>query len=145
VPSYTQQAVAEVLPDGSEWEFEITNAQEKESQAGNQLIELCLRILNGAGKGQLVYDNLTFTEKAYFRIDQFRVATGDKLVPGQEAILEAEDCIGRHGRVVLKIDNYQGRARNKVDFYVTDQVRSTKTATTPVGKNELGEPGDVPF
>jgi Protein of unknown function (DUF669) len=125
------------LPDGSEWEFVVENAQEKESKAGNPLIELCLRILNGTGKGHLVYDILTFTKKAFFRIDQFRLATGDKLVPGEEVAFEAEDCLNRRGRVVLKIDNFQGQARNKVDFYVTDQ-QAAKTGSS-------GEPSDMPF
>ena len=137
MPTHTQSTDSEVLPDGSEWEFEVEDAQEKESKAGNPLIELKLRILNGAGKGHLVFDPLTFTPNAFFRIDQFRLATGDKLEPGKEAVLNAEDCIGRHGRVVLKVDNFQGRARNKIDFYVTDQVGSTKMAT--------GDPKDIPF
>jgi hypothetical protein len=141
MPHYTSQQAEEVLPDGSEWEFEVENAQEKESQAGNPIIELCLLILNGVGKGYRVYDILTFTAKAFFRIDQFRKATGDKISPGEEVDLEAEDCIGRRGRVVLKIDNFQGRARNKVDFYVTDQVRSDKA---DAGKAAV-DPKNIPF
>jgi hypothetical protein len=134
LPEYTSGTGSdnEILPDGSEWSFICENATERESSNGNEMISLEHRILgpNGEKKG-LVFDNLVFTEKAYPRIDDFRVATGDKLIPGQQVILNADDCIDRRGRFVLRIDSYQGKNRNKVDYYITDQVRPTKTATTP--------------
>jgi hypothetical protein len=45
MPSYIQGSASGVLPDGSEWKFEVEDAQEKESQAGNPLIELKLQII----------------------------------------------------------------------------------------------------
>jgi hypothetical protein len=115
------------------------------------MIELELRILgpNGEKKG-LVYDHLVFTEKAFWKIDDYREAVGEKLIPGQHVVYNADDAIDTQGRLVLMIDNYGGRARNKVSHYVTNGVRSTKTATTPspavtISKNEFGEPSNIPF
>jgi hypothetical protein len=114
------------------------------------MIELQIRILNGSDKGPLIFDNLVFTEKAFWKIDQFREATGEKLVPGQRVIFNADDCINRRGRVVVTIDSYQGRSRNKVDHYVlpgeeSPSPQTVSTVVQAVGKNELDEPVDVPF
>jgi hypothetical protein len=149
VPEYTQGTGSnEVLPDNSEWDFVCENATEKESSNGNPMIELELRILgpNGEKKG-LVFDHLVFTEKAFFKIDDYRQAVGEKLIPDQQIIYNADDAIDGRGRLVLMIDEYGGRRRNKVSYYVTDHVRPTKTATTPPtsAKNELGEPLNIPF
>jgi uncharacterized protein DUF669 len=150
MPEYVQNTSSEVLPDGSEHPFVVEDATEKESQAGNEMIELQVRILNVDGsKGPLIYDNLVFTEKSYWKIDSFRECTGEKLVPGQRVVFNADDCIDRRGRVVVMIDVYQGRSKNKVDYYVTSSPSvGTSTITRPVAavpKNELGEPADVPF
>jgi Protein of unknown function (DUF669) len=161
MPEYIQNTTSsEVLPDGSECDFIVENATEKESQAGNEMIELQLRILNvnGSDKGPLVYDNLVFTEKSYWKIDAFRECTGEKLVPGQRVVFNADDCIDRRGRVALKIDVYEGRSRNKVDYYIlpnelpsasqTTRSSAGRPATAPPAaglKNELGEPLNIPF
>jgi hypothetical protein len=157
LPKYIQGAGGpEVLPDGSEWSFVTEDATEKESNAGNPMIELKNRIIGPNGeKKALLFSYLVFTEGGARTIDEYREATGDKLEPGKEATLEAEDCIDRHGRLVVTTENWQGRERNKVSFYITDSVRATKMATRPaavgvgkvagVGKNRLGEPADMPF
>ena len=155
MPEYTQNLSSDVLPDGSEWDLVVEDAHEKESQAGNEMIELQLRIMNGSGKGPIIYDNLVFTEKSYWKIDQFRQCTGEKVVPGQRVTFNADDCIDRRGRVVVMIDTFQGRSRNKVDFYAlpgestpdSSQVTSLKAdkPAGPIAKDELGEPIDIPF
>jgi hypothetical protein len=112
------------------------------------MIELFLRIMtNGVEKGPLVIDNLVFTEKAFWKIDQFREATGETLVPGQQVIFNADDAIDRKGHVILTIDTYQGRSRNKVAEYVVPPESapslspSTEQSASPPGS----EPVDIPF
>ena len=154
MPEYTQNTSTGVLPDGSPWDFKVEDATEKESQAGNEMIELQIRILvPGSDKGPLVYDNLVFTEKAYWKIDAFRECTGEKLVPGQRVVFNADDCIDRRGRVALKIEVYEGRSRNKVDYYILPSELASAAGSTgssagqPAAgpKNELGEPLNIPF
>lgn len=150
MPEYiTQSTGSEILPDGSEWDFIVEDAHEKQSQAGNMMIELKLRILNrSGGKGPLIYDNLVFLEKAFWKLDQFREATGEKLVQGQRVIFGEDDCLDRRGRLVVMIDNYQGKTRNKVDFYVAPSIgvtEETRSEPVAVSTNELGEPDNIPF
>jgi hypothetical protein len=121
MPDYTTGSgnTSELLPDNSEWDFVVENATEKESANHNEMIELELRILKkGGAEGPLIYDNLVFVEKAYWKIDQFRQATGETLVPGEQVTFNADDCLDRKGRLVVLVDVYQGRSKNKVDHYV---------------------------
>ena len=148
MPEYiVQSANQEILPDGSEWGFVCENAREKESSNGNSMIELAHRIIGPDGeKKGLVYDNLVFTERAFWKIDSFRECIGEKLIPGQQVILDADDCIDRTGRLVVMVDVYQGRSKNKVDCYLPPRDSSLAASIPATVKlNELGEPADIPF
>jgi hypothetical protein len=83
-----------------------------------------------------VFDHLVFTEKSSWKIDDFRAATGEKLVEGQRVIIEAEDCVDRKGRCHLIIDSYDGRTRNKVDAYLPPAL----TAAPPQEEREKATP-----
>jgi hypothetical protein len=124
----------DVIPE-DDYRFTVDDAVEKESRnTGNPMIELELLISHN-GKQIRVYDHLVFTRKAFWKIDQFRVAIGEKLVEGQKVNFEAENCIGREGRCHLIIDTFEGKTRNKVDSYLPPAV----------SLNESGEPDDLPF
>jgi hypothetical protein len=119
MPEY-QQAYEETLPEGV-YDFVVVDAIEKQSQNGNPMIELQLMVNGPDGSkngGIRIFDHLTFNPKSYWKIDRFRVATGETLVPGQTIRFESEDCIDRKGRVRLMIESYQSRNRNKVEDYI---------------------------
>jgi hypothetical protein len=141
-----------VAPEG-DYPFTVDDAIEKESRRGSAMIELQL-LIDYLGNQIRIYDHLVFTQNAFWKIDQFRLATGEKLVNGQKVNFEAEDCIGRKGRCHLIVDTFDGRTRNKVDSYLPPAVASTplkpgtnpeKAAGVAVSLNELGEPDDIPF
>jgi hypothetical protein len=69
--------------------------------------------------GSLVYDFLVFTPSAFWKIDAFRIATGETLVPDEDVNLTANDLIGRTGRVRLVIEEFNGRQRNKLAAWLT--------------------------
>jgi hypothetical protein len=146
MPEYVSGTDNEILPDGTEVEFHVENASERESANGNEMIELELRIPNGAGKGPLVFDNLTFVPKSYWKVDAFRLATGETLVPGQKVVLNAVDCVDRKGRAVLKVETWQGKSRNKIDYYVVPgQSAGPTTSVPPSTTPTIGKPGGIPF
>jgi hypothetical protein len=120
------------------------------------MIELLLRIMTNGTKGPLVIDNLVFTPKAFWRIDQFRQATGETLIPGQVVVFNADDAIDRKGRVILTVDSFNGRDRNKVAKYVVEpgtanqssSIRGqplvvSKSSTNSTSANE--EADDIPY
>ena len=104
-----------------EYTIEIINAEESISKKGNPMIELKLRIQPG---GTICFDNLVFAETAFWKIDTFRLATGEVITPDEEVDIEPDDLIGRTARVRLLVDEYNGRKRNKVAAWLpptTDQ------------------------
>jgi len=149
MPEYDQNA-SEVLPDG-EYKYRVQNAKEKTSQNKNPMIELTLDIENGR---QTVTDNLVFVKEAYWKIDAFRISSGEVLSSTGKVSFEAEHCIGREGWCELVVDEFEGRQRNKVHQYLFPKKDAAKGATPgavpaahsgPKTYNDLGEPDDIPF
>ena len=99
----------ELVPAG-DYEVEVIDALETVSKSGHEMIELKLR----TSLGSLVYDFLVFTPNAFWKIDAFRTATGETVVPGEDVDLGADDLIGRTGRARLVVEEYNGRKRNKL-------------------------------
>jgi len=139
MPIYTSSSQEGVASEG-DYDFVVDYAVEKESRAGSPMIELQL-LINYNGSRIRIYDHLVFTPKAFFKIDQFRVATGEGLVNNQRVNIEAEDCIGRRGVCHLIVDIYNGRSRNKVDVYLSPAGTDSKRT----GKLNESEPEDIPF
>ena len=64
--------------------------------------------------GIRIFDHLTFTPKSYWKIDRFRVATGETGSWRDDSVRERR-LHRRKGRVRLMIESYQSRNRNKVE------------------------------
>jgi hypothetical protein len=160
MPTYEQKQEAVILPDGFYW-FRVKNAKENTSTKGNEKIELELEI---QGSETIVYENLTFSQKSYWRIDEFRTATGEKLTKSGQVTFEAEDCVGRTGCAELFTDDFEGRRRNKVNRFMHpdavpadliktresrfDHLAGGRTATAPAKPAATGDndnPYDIPF
>jgi uncharacterized protein DUF669 len=121
----------EVAPEG-EYSFRVTNAEEKQSKAGNAMIELELQVdVPGKNGGIKVWDRLVFAKDSTWKVDDFRRSTGEKLVEGPGSF-EAEDCVDRFGRLRLTVEEYEGRSRNRVGQYLDPNAE--KTAESPSKK-----------
>jgi hypothetical protein len=141
MPTYTQNQAADLLPDGL-YSFYVKNAEETTSTTGNPLIKLTLQV-NGTFT---IYDNLVFTENAFWKIDQFRLCTGEVLgKPGSNASLEADDCVQRRGQVSVGSDEFpkgSGRNRNIVMEYMNPKT-SGPIPATPAPRQP--DPDNIPF
>jgi hypothetical protein len=145
MPEYTT-GVQQVLPEG-DYDFVVDDAGEKESSKGNPMIELQLLVEHDGAKVR-VFDNLVFVENAFWKIDAFRLATGEKLVEGQKVNFEAEDCIDRRGKCHLYVDTYEGRSRNKVDSYLPPEGTANvpgKMGPKPGSGSSSEDPDDINF
>jgi hypothetical protein len=116
MPTYTQ-GLDMTVPEGV-YDFVVADANDKQSQNGNEMIELQLIIKGPEGQENRVYDNLVFTPNSTWKIDLFRIATGETLVKGQSVEFDATDCLDRTGKCSLIVDEYEGRVRNKVGEYL---------------------------
>ena len=131
MPEYEQGLAGPVFPDGI-YDFHVVDAGEKTAQgSGNPMIELQLDCFNADFTDKIrVVDRLVFTPKSSWKIDAFRRATGEKITQQQKVNFEAEDCIDRKGRLMLKTTSYNGILRNEVDYYVEPGEQHQGTAAT---------------
>jgi hypothetical protein len=114
MPKYIQGSVANSYLQPGEYNFHVVGARGRVSSKENYMIELKLQ-LDG---GSIVYDNLVFTPKSYFKIDQFRASTGETLDPGAEIDFDADSCLDRYGWANIIIDEWEGKKRNAVKAYI---------------------------
>lgn len=121
-----------------DYTVEVLGAEASVSKQNNDLIELKLRV---EPSGAILYDNLVFTPNAFWKIDAFRAATGEKVVPNEEVDIECDDLIGRKGRVRLIVEEYQGRKRNKVAAWLVPQAKLAAAANNVKG----GDDDSIPF
>lgn len=152
MPYYKQNA-SPAVPEG-EYDFTVKNATEETSKKGNEMIVLTLQVKDGP----IVVDNLVFDPEgnSAWKIDEFRVATGEVINVTNEVEFTADQCLGRSGRCSLYIDEFEGRKRNKIEHYLPPGTTAAGTsgsvaavaAAGPkkvIGYNELGEPDDIPY
>jgi hypothetical protein len=120
MPSYRSgDATRPEYVNAGEYSVEITGAEETVSKNKNDMIELRLKV---APDGVVLFDHLVFADSSFWKIDAFRASIGEKVVPGEEIDIVADDLIGRTGKVRLIVEDYQGRKRNKVAAWIVPQT-----------------------
>lgn len=104
----------ELLPERSYQVQVVAVDSTKVSQAGNPKIEVQLGIVNDAEHtGRRLFDNLTLTPKAAWKLVQFMEA----IKVSVSANFDPNDWIGKTCWVDVGQETYEGTARNKVGRY----------------------------
>ena len=102
--SEPKQAAVYYVEPGT-YEVEIIKAVEKTSQAGNPTIKLDVAvILEGGVEGPKMWEHLTFTPKAAWKVDQVLSSIGRAVIPGEDVSVEAEDLIGEKGVCLVGVE-----------------------------------------
>lgn len=153
------------IPAGN-YEFIVANAEEKESKAGNPMINLEMLIsAPGRETPVKVYDCLVFTDAALFKVEQFCKATGldDKFKIDDNGNTDVDlsdfDCVNRQGTARFENDAVSGYLR--VRYYINanrnsgyqaspstprQQAPRQQAATPPTMSKRLAPvPPTVPF
>ncbi len=126
MPSFTYQDSEARKPFEEPGEHTVTVEEHefKFSSAGNEMLVLKIRTDGGA----LIFENLVFTEKAWWKIDQALKAflpsrgkkpptKGDNLDIDNDWVVE--NLLGARGRVILtKETGTNGKVRNNIESYV---------------------------
>ena len=123
-----------------DYTVEVLNAEESVSKQHNDLIELKLKI---EPSGAICFDNLVFTPNAFWKIDAFRAATGETVVPDEEVEIECDDLIGRRGRARLAVETYNGKTRNKVAAWLLPETKAAKAKPAPAKGGD--DDDNIPF
>ncbi len=133
----------EPIPDG-EYAFEVVNAEEQTSAAGNQMLSLELAVNVGRAKLAKTYDYLVAAPRSLWKIHTFCSAVGLDFHANE---LMCEHCLGRTGlaRFEMGSANRNGRRYLEVSRYIeaTDQPAIAPAATPPAGGPSSDD--DLPF
>lgn len=100
------------------YDFEVLTAIETLSKAGNDMIELELRVFTTEGKGRVFKDWLVSSDGVAYKVRHFASAAG--LLPQYEkGELRAADCVGKTGRCQIGIEKGKDPYpdKNKINDY----------------------------
>jgi hypothetical protein len=141
MPSYksSEPSSRPDLLEPGDYTVEVIEAEESIAQSSqNDKIELKLKI---EPSGAIVWDNLVFTPNAFWKIDAFRAATGELVIPDEDVEIIADDLIGRRGRARLIVEEHNGKKRNKVGAWL---VPTPKTGASPTNTKK-DDDDSIPF
>ncbi|AKC83111.1 hypothetical protein IMCC26134_10560 [Verrucomicrobia bacterium IMCC26134] len=139
------------LPAG-DYSVTIVEASETVSRStGADMIKLTLDAEAPDGATAKVFDYLVASASSAWKIDAFRRALGHEVVQGEPVELAAEDLIGRTLRARLKVEEFNGRANNKVEAWLAPLAgsgnapapaprASAPTAPTTKKEDDANEP-----
>lgn len=118
-----------LIPAGL-YDAEVIKAEEKQSKAGNDMIQICLRIYLADGNTVLLNDWLMEATQA--KLLQFCNATGLRAVY-DSGELQADHCLGKSVKVVIKTGrDKQDNEQNSVAKYAIDRPAPTEPSRAPV-------------
>lgn len=137
VPATVEEREFSVPPIG-EYNFIVVSADKTFSSTGNPMIKIRLDLQGADGS---VFDNLTLTDKAIFKVVTFLESIGIKK-QGEELEMSIGDAVdktvGLEGFCKIKHETYNGKLQAKVDKYLVPTAKKAATAPT------LNE-DDMPF
>jgi hypothetical protein len=138
MPSYKSAMPVPVKPEGI-YGFVVKKVKLGHSQKDPSIetVEIELDV-----EGTIIWETLTFSAKAAYKIDDFRESIGETVTPGEEVNVDADDWIGATGRAAIFIDVYNGKEKNKVKEFLPPLVKQEPPKPT---LNEHGEPDQIPF
>jgi len=123
--TYEDRGAIPALLDAGDYEIEVKSVEFGFSQAGNEKADLQLNVL--AHDGKIIYDTLTFTERAFWRIDQALKSLGIAQAKGDAFEISEELLVGKRGWVSLVIEEWNEKKRNKVGEWLADAPSSGGT------------------
>lgn len=137
--SEKEVAEAGLLPKGM-YDFEIAEATEKQSKAGNDMVELVVRVYDNEGRSRKLFDWLVDSEGAAYKIRHFAEATG-MLAEYEKGELRSHDMVGKTGRCQVIIKKDKGGEypdKNAISDYVSGgAVSAPKPGPAPLVDDEI--------
>ncbi len=142
-PKTEEDLKRETLLEAGTYDFEVMSAEEAVSKSGNDMIALKLRIFSDRGE-RSVRDWLM--PSMGFKLKHFADTTGMKAAY-DAGTFNAEDCKGRTGRVILRIqDSEQYGPQNSVKDYEKNKAPAESPVVVAPAK-KIPAPSDetIPF
>lgn len=147
-PKTEEEINAANLLVGGDYDFEVANAEEGQSKAGNDMIKLTLHIEGEEGRRHTVFDYLVGSEASMYKVRSFAECVGllDYYNKGE---LQAVQMPGRTGRCQIGID-HKDKAyapKNIVRSYQKPGTKGNGAMPPPKAAQPKREPidDDIPF
>jgi len=143
MPTYTQTEPKSPQVTPGKHNIEIEGAELKFSdRTKNEYIRLKCRVkLPDGTNGSTIYDNMVFTPKAAWKIDQVREALGFAIVPNETASVEPEDLIGKRGVVIVEFN--EDTQFHEISRWVSP--KETATVKSFLQSAVLKDGDEIPF
>ena len=114
--------------------------------AGSRTLNLKLKEMES---GATIWETLTEHPSIDFRIDTFIRCTGIKAELNKPFSLTPRICVGRRGHVIVSVDNWNNKDRNRIavwrtDAEILDRVAAPQETPEP-DADPFGADDDVPF
>lgn len=122
----------------------VQTAEETQSKNGAPMIKLEL-IAMGTEGTETLHEYLTFMEKAVWKVDQFRYAIGEEVIPGKTVAVDARALVGRECWVCLEEEEVQTKEGKLIKvsrvrrYYRTEDVPRQQAPAQPPAKKSLLE------
>jgi len=146
-PRTDEDLAAEGLLPKGEYDFEVQDAEDTTSKAGNDMIKVRLSVLDNEGtSAHTIWDYLL--ESMAYKLKSFADATGlsSEYAAGS---LQASDLIGRAGRAKIDIDPEKNGypAKNVIKSYVRAASAPRAAGSGAKGKYPAGYDlsDEIPF
>jgi hypothetical protein len=140
MPTYKQSEPKAPQITAGKYKVEIEGAELKFSdRSKNEYIRLKCRVkLSDGTNGSTIYDNMVFTPKAAWKIDQVREALGFAIIPNEDASVEPEHLVGRTGTVIVELNDDTG-------YHEIASWMSPKSSAPAPKAKPAKETDDIPF
>ena len=129
-----------MMEDGGEYEFDISNAEERTSRAGNQMLVLDLQPTDPEFSGKTIKQYIVVNEYWDNNIAKLRASAGKD--HGSPASFEASQVIGWRVNAKVKHEEYEKddgteAISEKVAYFVVNSVQSTQTPPPSGTKDQV--------
>ena len=143
----SREELRDLLPEG-EYQAVVSDAVEKQSKAGNEMIELKLSVWDQAGNQRSIVDRLIVMDSCMWKIHDFCESAGlmDEYKSGS---LTAFACLDKnvHCKIVRKAQEGFD-PKNEVKSYFIPNPKAEKkepTGVRPQKREPIKDDSDVPF
>jgi hypothetical protein len=120
-------------PDGT-FRCEITSMVEEESSTGNPMIVAKYKVLNGKGKGAVIYDNLSLQPQALFRLKALCDALGVEADSATE--LDLDEFVGQELVIDIENETYEDKKRPRAVGYTSADSKTSEEEDSDEDEDE---------
>lgn len=120
------------VPPG-DYDVVVEDTENDKSKAGNPMVNMWLRVIDGPEKGATIIDRLVMTENALFRVVGFLDAVG---IPTPKKKFKVPHKAIRGRRLTVTVedgDPYNGRVKSEIRAYMKYKGTAVEEEATDLG------------